>query len=773
VIELQAFLAAIVESSDDGIISKTLQGVIQTWNKGAERIFGYTAEEAVGKHIFLIIPEERRSEEDLILGKIRAGERLDHFETVRRRKDGKYVDVAVTVSPIKDAAGQIIGASKIVRDVTEKKRFEDIQKSAAARFQFLADSMPQKVWTATPSGDIDYVNKTWLDYIDLTWDQFKDWGWQSSLHPDDVENTMTVWKSAIASGEEFQLQQRFKNRQGEYRWHLSRGRQMKDGQGKPTMWVGTNTDIHDQKLTEQRLASEASVARALAEAFPLRQIMQNVLKAVGEATKWECGSIWLPDGDRLRCGAVWPAEGELFADFRELTTKINFAPGVGLPGKVWVSGETSWVEDIGQGDNGDNFPRKAAALQSGLHAALCFAASSGGSVRAVIEFFSRNFKVPDNVTTDLMRTVGEQVGEHIERRFIMEQVRSSQARKAGVLAAALDAIIEMDAKGNIIEWNPAAQTIFGYSAEEVVGKELAEVVIPERFRHLHRKGLEGYLQGAPGPNIGTRLETFAVRRDGTEFPVELAVNQIQWEGPPTFTGHIRDITERKNFESKLLEANKELEQFAYVASHDLKAPLRGVMNLADWIVEELGTVSPKAQEYIALLQSRIRRMNALIDGILQYSRVGRMYMEKESIDPRQVVLSSWELLAKKDFVLKLPDSMPEIMANPIVAGQVFSNLLSNAIKHHTNDPNKGVIEVGVKDAGPVWEFFVKDDGPGIHPNFRNKIFGMFQTALPKNDNENTGVGLALCKKIVQQNGGQIRFESEFGHGTTFYFTWKK
>ncbi len=162
--ETQARLAAIVESSDDAIVSKSIESRILSWNSAAERLFGYTAEEAIGQLINMIIPPERQSEEQTIIQRLLSGERVDHFETVRIAKSGRRIDVSLTISPIRDERGRIVGASKIARDITERRRAEDAVRRSEARFRQLADAMPQMVWTARPDGFIDYYNERWYDY---------------------------------------------------------------------------------------------------------------------------------------------------------------------------------------------------------------------------------------------------------------------------------------------------------------------------------------------------------------------------------------------------------------------------------------------------------------------------------------------------------------------------------------------------------------------------------------------------------------------------------
>jgi PAS domain S-box-containing protein len=175
-------LSAIVDSSDDAIISKDVDGIVTSWNKSAERMFGYTAAEAIGKPVAtLLIPPERLDEEPSILQRLRRGERVDHFETVRRRKDGFLLDVSLTVSPVRDAQGKIVGASKIARDISENKRIQAELLASEARFRQLADTMPQIVWTARPDGCVDYYNERWYEYTGFRRGDFGDASWGRSF----------------------------------------------------------------------------------------------------------------------------------------------------------------------------------------------------------------------------------------------------------------------------------------------------------------------------------------------------------------------------------------------------------------------------------------------------------------------------------------------------------------------------------------------------------------------------------------------------------------
>jgi signal transduction histidine kinase len=214
-----------------------------------------------------------------------------------------------------------------------------------------------------------------------------------------------------------------------------------------------------------------------------------------------------------------------------------------------------------------------------------------------------------------------------------------------------------------------------------------------------------------------------------------------------------------------------LEQFAYVASHDLKAPLRAVSNLAEWIEEDLREKLDEASsEQLALLRDRVRRMHDLIEGLLEYSRVGRTADSEQDVDVRELIEEIIDSLSPpKGFKIKLQGEMPVMHVDRLQIGQVFANLISNGIKHHGG--SKGRIRISCEDCGEHYWFSVCDDGPGIAPEYHEKIFLMFQTLTPSDFESNTGIGLALVKKIVEEHGGTIRLVSAVGEGACFHFSW--
>lgn len=244
-----------------------------------------------------------------------------------------------------------------------------------------------------------------------------------------------------------------------------------------------------------------------------------------------------------------------------------------------------------------------------------------------------------------------------------------------------------------------------------------------------------------------------------------------------FAGFSLDITDRKRAEQELKrnsknlqKINKELDQFAYVVSHDLKAPLRAITNLSEWIEEDLGPIVNEGLKYnLDLLRGRVRRMQSLIDGILEYSRIGRLHIETKPVDTDKLVS---DLIANLDipenFLIKKNKRLPVITANKMRLEQVFMNLITNAVKYH--DKPSGAIEIDYEYNDHFHQFSVSDDGPGIAPEYHEKIFMIFQTLQPRDTFESTGVGLSIVKKIIEEHGGKVWIQSEPGKGAKFIFT---
>jgi PAS domain S-box-containing protein len=365
----------------------------------------------------------------------------------------------------------------------------------------------------------------------------------------------------------------------------------------------------------------------------------------------------------------------------------------------------------------------------------------------------------------------------ISRRKMAETaLQESEARMRAIVDTAVDAIVTIDERGTIERFNPAAERLFGYSAAEIAGKNV-NILMPSPYHERHDGYLSSYIKTGEKKIIGSGREVIGLRKDGSQFPMDLSVAEMQLGNRRMFTGMVRDITERKRIEAQharllqeIASANEELTSFAYVVSHDLKAPLRAIGALADWLSTDYADkFDAEGKEHMRLLVSRVHRMGALIDGILQYSRVGRVKEMPTTIDLKALVRDTIDLLAPPPHISVTVDTdLPTIRSEPTRIGQIFQNLISNGIKYM--DKPAGQIHIACVEDGKFWKFSVRDNGPGIEARHFDRIFQLFQTLAPRDRIESTGVGLTLVRKIVDMYGGRIWIESEPGAGSTFYFT---
>ncbi|MGD1953103.1 MAG: PAS domain S-box protein [Leptolyngbyaceae cyanobacterium] len=380
-----------------------------------------------------------------------------------------------------------------------------------------------------------------------------------------------------------------------------------------------------------------------------------------------------------------------------------------------------------------------------------------------------------------------------EARHDQQKLFEQKERLKIVFERAGVGIARLDVAGQWVQANDKLCEILAYSRKELFQKDFREITHPDDAA----QDTEIYQALLSGATETTTLEKRYLRKDGEPVWCNVTVSMIynQQQQPCYFVAFIEDITSRKANEltlqrqkdelattnlilaqmtANLGERNRELDEFAYVASHDLKAPLRAIGNLATWLEEDLaGQLLPENKGQLDLLQGRVHRMENLIDGLLAYSRVGRGNRLTEQIDLNLLLENAVTLLdLPPGFTIAIAPDFPTLLASRPALTQVFGNLISNAIKHH--DRTDGRVDVSYRRLdNDVYEFSVSDDGPGIDPAFHHKVFNIFQVLEARDKVENTGIGLAIVKKTVETEGGTITLESEAGQGATFRFTWPR
>ena len=353
-----------------------------------------------------------------------------------------------------------------------------------------------------------------------------------------------------------------------------------------------------------------------------------------------------------------------------------------------------------------------------------------------------------------------------------------EARYRGLLEAAPDAMVIADADGRVILINAETERLFGYTRDELVGKPV-ELLVPGQSREKHPQLRQGYTAHPHTRVMDGDADLRGLRKDGSEFPAEIALSPLETADGVLVTAAIRDISVRKKSEEQLVKtvaelkrSNEELQQFAYVASHDLQEPLRMVSSYTQLLSKRYsGQLDSDADEFIAFAVDGCNRMQGLIQDLLAYSRAGeggKALLEVSGEEAMQAALTNLRVSIEQSGAIVTHGPLPDITTNAMQLTQVFQNLVGNAVKYRGAAVPR--IHIGAEQSGDEeWIFSVRDNGLGIDPRYFEKIFVLFQRLHGRNEFAGTGIGLAICKKIVDRLGGRIWVESQTGKGSTFYF----
>jgi PAS domain S-box-containing protein len=355
----------------------------------------------------------------------------------------------------------------------------------------------------------------------------------------------------------------------------------------------------------------------------------------------------------------------------------------------------------------------------------------------------------------------------------------SRATFEGILAIASDAVVCVSEDQRITFFNGGAETIFGYSPAEVVGQPL-ELLLPESARPVHNQHIRNFAEsGVSARRMGERGEIAGRRKTGEVFPAEASISQLHIAGRRVFTAVLRDVTERRRAEEaiashalELARSNAELEQFAYVASHDLQEPLRMVASFTQLLARRYrGKLDADADEFIGYAVDGVHRMQALINDLLAYSRVGTRGAEPVDVpldDVLKRVVQSLGPSIQEAGATVTSDALPVVRGDPGQLAQLLQNLIGNAIKFKGEAAPH--VHVSAERQDREWVLSVQDNGIGVAPEFRERIFVIFQRLHSRAEFPGTGIGLSICRKIVERHGGRIWVDESPGGGSLFRFT---
>ena len=553
-------------------------------------------------------------------------------------------------------------------------------------------------------------------------------------------------------------------------------------------------DITDQKQTEAALHQETAfmqliqhVAMAANEAQSVNEAFQASLDSICAFTKWPVGHVYFREdeqGSILTTSKLWHLENAReFYTFQNLTEQTTFTVGVGLPGRVLGHGRATWIPDITQDLN---FPRARMAGELGIRGGFAFPIMVGNVVMGVLEFFSRAVETPNDRLLAVMEIIGTQLGRVLERKRAEMAREESDARIRGIVETAADAIITINEAGMMQSYNSAAEEVFGYSPLEAIGQNVS-MLMPSPYQEEHDGHLQRYLSGHTSTIFGKSRELVGKRKDGTSFPMELSVSEIKVGTRHTFTGIVRDISDRKQHEQDLREAKERAEmavtaksQFLATMSHEIRTPMNGVIGMTGLLLET--PLSTEQRQFAETVRSSGETLLKIINDILDFSKIeaGKLEFELIPFDLRTTLEESLELLAeaagKKNLELVglvFANVPTALQGDPGRLRQIFMNLVGNAIKF----TSAGEIIVKVsshKETQDTVDIRVEihDSGEGIPSDVLPKLFRPFSQADSSTTRRHggTGLGLAICKQLVHQMSGEIGVENRAEGGSTFWFT---
>ena len=607
-------------------------------------------------------------------------------------------------------------------------------------------------------------------------------GRTDTTHPEDVDvEGVELSRVRKAETQAAQLEERYLLKNGESLWVSVTAARARSDDQHATELLMVVQDLTARRESQRGLSVQHLVSQIIAESKSPPETLNTVLAEVSRALHWSYATYWELDAadDGLRAHHSWIAPDHSFSEFDRKTKGLVFRRGEGFPGRVLETGRPNWETDLA---TGAIYPRAAEASAEGLHSAFGIPVRTADRFFGVLEFFAEDILPPDQALLNAAQGVGYQLGEFLARARATAAEHESEVRKASILDTALDSIVTSDEAGRIIEFNAAAEAVFGYRKQDVIGRQMADLIIPPRYREMHRQGMKRYLATGEAHVLGRRIEIEGMRSDGSEFPVELAIVRVPLPGPAFFTAYIRDLTERKRLEAdqaRLLEESKEANrakaEFLATMSHELRTPLNAISGYAELL--KMGLRGPVTEAQVADLE-RINRSQGhllgIINDILQFAKLeaGQFELKVEAF-PFEAALDAAEELVRPQLEAKgisyehiRGEKSVQVRADRDRFQQIVLNLLSNALKF---TPAGGTISVSWRVEKELVLIDIADTGVGIAPDQLERIFDPFVQvqAGTTRTSEGVGLGLAISRDMARGMGGDVSVKSELGKGSTF------
>jgi PAS domain S-box-containing protein len=737
------FLASIVDSSSDAILSKDAGGRITTWNPGAEAIYGYSAAEAIGMPVSVLIPSDKRDEFQTADAAVMAGTGISHWETVRLAKGGRRIPVSISIGVIRDADGMIIGSSAITRDITEQKRVEQALEAREQQFRTAFEQAPFGMSLASADRRMIQVNSTLCRMLGYSQQELLASSWERITHPDDLAISSAAMSQLDRNPTNpAELEKRYLDKDGRVVWCRLRISRVPEADSASWHYI-----THVEDITERKQAEEA-----------LRRSEEKYRRLVAN----------LPD-------VIWSSD----QSGRTIYISPNVESVFGFTAEeVYSNGEEVWLGRIHPADLDRVLHAYAALFTKGepFDQEYCVRRKDEQWIwvhdRASRAYLHDGVQYTDGVFSDVTA-----------RRRAEEGLHESERRYRLLFERNLAGVFRAEPDGRVTDGNQALLRILGYDSLA----ELAAIGPGEMFFDPAdaRDACEHLYREQSLTNYDVRLK----RKDGSPVWVLENVSLTRDEhGQPLFMeGTLLDITERKQAEETLRKAKQTAEEasesksrFLANMSHEIRTPMNGVIGMAHLLLDT--ELSPQQRRYAEVVHSSGELLISLIDQILDLSKIeaGKMVLETSDFDLRATLEGVVDTLAHEssrkglELTCRIAPEIPSLLRGD--AGrlrQVLMNLAANAVKFTSLGEVSIRVDLEHDDgSNATVRFAVSDTGIGIRDDQAAALFSPFVQADSSTTRRfgGTGLGLAISRQLAEMMGGRIGFHSQEGHGSTFWFT---